>query len=186
MRKYYSVPAGFIVLTAIAFLCTSYIPSIHSTSSSTPDKGHYNIVVKGEHPVYLNGIVDFDAHSTVSGNGETYTKWNIRLRDHEGYNRHFLDFYLVNTLSSDVLEKGSYRISENIESLLTEFRGVFGFADIDQCGELPYFSRKGRITILNAGEESLTGSLELELRNAAGRIIEVEGNFSALKDHPGY
>ena len=182
MRKYYSVPAGFIVLTAITFLCTSYIPTFQSFIKSEPRPGHYEIVVKGENPIYLKGSVNFHSQPAISREGEPYTKWNIRLRNHQSSEKHFLDFYLVNTLSTDALDTGSYPITENIESFIDEFKGVFGFADIDSFGELPYFSKQGRITILDAGEENLTGSLQLELRNAAGKMIAVEGNFSAAKD----
>ena len=182
MRKYYSVPAGFIVLTAITFLCTSYIPTFQSFTKSEPQPGHYEIVVKGENPIYLKGFVDFKSQAATSRQGEPYTKWNIRLRNHQGADRHFLDFYLVNTFSTDELDTGSYPITENIESFFDEFKGVFGFADIDRLGELPYFSKQGRITIIDADEESLTGSLQLELRNAAGKMIAVEGSFSAAKE----
>ena len=182
MRKNYSVPAGFIVLMAITFLCTSYLPSFQSPSSTELNPGQYEIVVKGHKPIYLKGAVDFDSQATVTDDGETYTKWNIRLRNLEGANRHFLDFYLANTLSSISLDKGAYYVTENIESFFGEFEGVFGIADIDQFGELLFFSRQGRITIYKAEKESLTGSIQLELRNASGKLISVEGDFSALRN----
>ena len=167
---------------AITFLCTSYIPSFHPSSLSEPSPGQYEIVVKGDTPLLLRGTVNFESQPAITREGMSYTKWNIRLRNHEGGDRHFLDFYLVDALSSNALDKGSYHITENVESFFSEFKGVFGFADIDQLGELPFFSRQGRITIFEVGEKSLTGTLQLELRNASGKKIALEGNFMAVKE----
>lgn len=179
MRKNYAAPKGMVVLLAITFLFTSYIPSTEYPIYFYPNPGSYELLVSGSSQLHINGPVTFKTGEAVSGEGMPYPTLKLKLQNQAKSHRNFLDLYLSDPKLSNPIEKGTYAITEQVEGFFKDFKGVFGFAEIDHFGELPYFSRKGRITIYDAEKEYLSGCLELILSNTLGEIIEVKGNFVA-------
>lgn len=181
MKINYSVAVGIILVISITFLCRSYIPSGDYPDQCRLESGTYELVARGDTHINLSGSAALEATKAVSRDGVPYTQLKFQL-ENEGNNRHSLDLYMADPRFGLPLFNGTYRISEHIEGFLKEFSGVIGFADIEQFGELPFFTEQGQITIFNRKKGQISGRMELKLSNTLGKIIEVEGNFVALQE----
>lgn len=182
MRKNYAIPLGIFLLTAITFWCTSYIPSQAYPITFNPDPGDFELVVSGSNELYLKGSVLLDASSRISEKGTSYPEIRLRLIGEDGNHSNFIDLFLATPDLSYPLKGGTYVITENVKGLFRDFDGVFGFADLDHFGEMPFFSKEGKITIVEADDELLLGSLKMELGNTQGQLIEIEGNFVTYQE----
>ena len=175
MKKKYIRPIGIAFLAITTILSTSFIPLEESAASLWPELGRYELTVEGQEVLCLQGNIFYNSTQNQ------LSAWNLVLRDESKEAEHALDFYIADQNNHNGVEQGNYPITENIEGLFKEFRGVFGFAEIDQLGELPYFTEEGRITINKIQKETLTGHLQLTLSNNNGETIRVEGKFIAPK-----
>ncbi|MGI9547307.1 MAG: hypothetical protein ACR2MM_08730 [Flavobacteriaceae bacterium] len=177
MKKNYAVPLGLVLLMAITFLCTSYIPIAEHRADILPNPGNFELVVSGNNTLYLKGSVAIEAGEMVSSEGDFYPTLNLKLLKNGKDNGQFLNLYMANPKLSHPLKTGNYAVTENIDGFIRDFKGVFGFADIDHFGELPFFSEQGQITICDTENRRVSGRLQLKLSNSAGEIIEVKGSF---------
>ena len=73
---------------------------------------------------------------------------------------------------------GVYKI-KNLDQLIHRFNGVYGFADISEFSELPFFVKTGSITIDETLAEGIVGSLEVKFENANKELLYVNGFFNA-------
>ena len=176
MKKKYISPIGIAFLAITTILSTSFIPLEISTADLWPEPGKYELTVKGQEVLCLQGNIFYNSTQ------DQLSAWNLVLRDESKAIEHALDFYIADQKYNNGVELGDYRISENVEGFFKEFQGVFGVADIDQFGELPYFTEAGLITINKIQQETLAGHLQLVLSNNKGETIQVEGKFVAPKD----
>ncbi len=182
MKKNYSGPISILLLISITFLCTSYMPFYQDSDDIILEEGKYELVAKGNTELDLKGAIGFTSVEEISSEGTTYSTLNLRFKNDDRFSPHFFEFYITNTDISKPLIKGTYKISENIEGFIKDFKGVFGIADIAIFGELPFFTEKGQITIYHLEDASLSGRVDLTLTNTLGEIIEVSGDFVAAKE----
>ena len=182
MRKNYALPLGIILITAITFWCISYIPSNSYPITFDPEPGHFEMVISGTNELYLTGSVFLDTTRRVDDRGKTYPEIRLRLKGDGASQNNFVDLFLATPELSFPLSGGTYTVTENVRGLFRDFDGVFGFADLDQFGEIPFFSRQGKISLMQANNELLLGSLKMELGNTHGEVIEIEGNFVTYQE----
>ena len=182
MKKKYSIPFGIAFLAVISILSTSLIPVADESDVNWPEKGSYELVVKGERELYLQGQILYNQVSDLEEQANKSTTWCLKLRQKNNLPEHSFDFYIGDQRSRSGLEQGIYHISENLQGIFKEFEGVFGVADLTEFGELPYFTDNGKITIGHVDENSLTGQLHITLSNYLGEKIQVEGKFVAQND----
>ncbi|MEN8799049.1 MAG: hypothetical protein ABF293_07385 [Flavobacteriaceae bacterium] len=182
MRKNYAIPLGIVLITAITFWCTSYIPSQSYPITFDPEPGHFEMVVSGTNELYLSGSVVLDTTRRVSVNGNSYPEIRLRLKGDGAAHNNFIDLFLATPELSYPLSGGTYAVTENVKGLFRDFDGVFGFADLYQFGEIPFFSKEGKISIVEANNQLLLGSLKMELGNTLGEVIEIEGNFVTYRE----
>ncbi len=76
---------------------------------------------------------------------------------------------------------GRHEISGNIEGFLNYFDGVFGFANLNEFGELPFFAKNGAVTIDNIEDKILKGSINVVFENINEESVAIAGNFIALR-----
>ena len=79
--------------------------------------------------------------------------------------------------STEKISKGSYLVSQEAK----EFSYFYGFANIKALGELPFFAKNGKVHIDFVNDAKVEGTLSVNLRNANGKLIKLEGDFIALK-----
>ncbi len=182
MRKNYALPLGILLMTAITFWCTSYIPSRSYPITFNPEPGHFEMVISGTDELYLSGRVLLETTGRISGNGNRYPEIRLRLKGDGAVQNNFIDLFLATPEVSYPLSGGTYTVTENVKGLFRDFDGVFGFADLDQFGEIPFFSKQGKISIVVANNKLLLGSLKMELGNTLGEVIEIEGNFVTYQE----
>lgn len=177
MKKKYAVLHGLVLLTAITFLCTSYITDAENPADFLPDPGNYELEVSGSQRLLLKGLVAIETGQKVSSEGVPYPTLSVKLLKEGTDNGHFLDLYMATPKLTHPLKKGTYNITEHVDGFVKDFKGVFGFADIELFGELPFFSEEGQITICDVQNKRMSGRLQLKLSNSAGEIIEMAGSF---------
>ena len=180
MKKYYSNLSSIACLAILTFLFTSYIPSDLSSESKDAESGKYILQANGSSEILMEGPVEYYLEDRTDRHGRIYHTLNLKLRnDLTGH--HQFELFITDVENSFNFNGGDYLFSENIEGFLKEFKGVFGVANIDQFGELPFFSKEGQITITRIDQNTLSGRLQLTLNNTLGELIEIKGNFAAAK-----
>ena len=182
MKKKYSFPIGIAFLAAIFILFTSYIPADTHPEENWPELGKYELSVKGDQELNLQGRIFYDYLVGTDQPQDQISTCRLQLRDENNRIEHSFDFYIADQKNIATIKQGDYLISKNIDGFFKDFKGVFGVADISELGELPFFTEKGKITISYAEDESIAGILQLILSNNMGETIEVEGKFFAPKD----
>lgn len=181
MKRINAIPLGIVLITAITFWCTSYIPSQSYPITFEPEPGHFEMVISGTEELYLSGRVLLDTSRRATDYGNSYPEIRLRLIADGAVHNNFIDLFLATPEVSYPLSGGTYAVTENVKGLFRDFDGVFGFADLDQFGEIPFFSKQGKISIVEANN-LLLGSLKMELGNTLGEIIEIEGNFVTYQE----
>lgn len=166
------------------------LPLIFTSNNSTEIKsskrvlsvGSYVLNVDGESELKLEGVINFETEIKRFSKGEEYTTLKLSLTDGQQFPGHSLGFFLSKHYQSVEIGNGRHEISGNIEGFLNYFDGVFGFANINQFGELPFFAKNGAIIIENMDEEVLKGSINVVFENLNEDNFEITGNFIAQKN----
>ena len=182
MKKKYSIPLGIVFFTAISILSTSFIPFYNTPEPIWPELGKYELWVKGDQELCLQGRVFYDYLVGTDQENDQFSTWRLKLQDEDIRFDHSFVFYIADQKNKSAVQQGNYLISKNIDGFIKDFEGVFGVGDIDELGELPFFTKQGKITISHIEKETMAGNLQLLLSNNAGEIIEVEGKFFAPID----
>ena len=182
MKKKYSYPFGITFLVAVSILSTSFIPIATESEIYWPEPGSYELLVKGEKELNIQGHISYDQNLDAEEQGQLPSTYHLKLRQENKLIEHSFDLFIGDELNNSGLEEGIYHISEDIQGIFKEFEGVFGVADIVEFGELPYFTEKGKITISHVNGETLAGQLQLTMSNYLGEEIKVEGKFIVPTD----
>jgi len=164
-------------------------PLIFITTNSTEIKsdkrvlaaGGYVLNIAGESELKLEGIINFETEIKRSSIGEEYTTLKLSLTDGKQLPGHSLGFFLSKHNQFVEIGNGRHEISGNIEGFLNYFDGVFGFANVNEFGELPFFARNGAVTIDNIEDKILKGSINVVFENINEESIAITGNFVALR-----
>lgn len=144
-------------------------------------EGTYVLKVKGECELLLHGAVNFTTVTKKTVKGKEYTAFELALKDDQMTAGHSLGFFISENLSSFKIDEGKYHVSRNIDGFLDRFSGVFGFANIDQYGELPFFTKNGSIKLNNIEENLVEGNMNVVFENHLGENLTMDGKFIALR-----
>lgn len=167
-----------------------FILALIFTSSNSiqvkPDKkilatGSYMLNIEGRNEIKLEGNINFETSIERSLNGKEYTILKLFLDDGHELPVNSLGFFLSKQYESMKIGLGRHKISENIEGFLNYYDGVFGFANINELGELPFFAKNGTITIDNIDDKILKGSIDVFFENPDDEIVGINGKFIAFK-----
>lgn len=74
---------------------------------------------------------------------------------------------------------GSFAVARRISGFMEDFDGVFGYANIEALGELPYFTHYGSITIERVSDAEIGGYADLTFRSPEGSLFNLKGGFMA-------
>lgn len=78
------------------------------------------------------------------------------------------------------LALGTYELKA-IESLFTNFEGVFVVANINTISELPFFATTGTLKFLENGPGYVKCNLDIKLKNAVSQSLHINGVFVVKK-----
>jgi hypothetical protein len=76
--------------------------------------------------------------------------------------------------------KGQYSIT-GVSSFLEPYSNVFGVANYDAWGELPFFATSGEIRIAHKEDQQIYGYLQMVCENQKGDQLTIEGPFMAQR-----
>ncbi|WP_394747793.1 hypothetical protein [Spongiimicrobium salis] len=165
--------------TIVPMLFVSHNPVGEEVVVQSLLNSSYHLKATGDLEEDLVGDFDFETATKIANDGTKFSTLVLRLENNK------LDHAVEFLISKKDMEanafKGTYEVSENINGFLNYFDGVFGYADIDALGELPFFASKGRISIQEIDKDMLSGTLSVTLRNAKGEMINLVGSFAANK-----
>jgi hypothetical protein len=165
----------------LPFLFTSYISPLETKKGAVGVDGSYNLRASGYQPMALQGTVVFSAVKAVSSKGKPCSTIQLDLR-HKGNGKvHSMGFLIRKQNWGEELEEGRYKVPAEIDGFIQGFEGVFGFANIKELGELPFFAVGGTIDISYIGPKLLHGDLEIKLRNSEGKYLNIKGDFNATR-----
>lgn len=178
-----------ILYEIVIFSLFTTFCAILISASSVDDKtayadridGMYELRSTGNLNQNLNGVVNFETAIERTNEGIPFSTLRLKLGCEKGNSNHFIEFLISKENMDEYISKGSYQISKESDGLLHNFDGVFGFADIQELGELPFFANDGEISIDYGDEKRLQGTISIGLSNANGKSIKLNGNFVALK-----
>ncbi len=176
------------IYLALPLLCTSYIPiGKLNVTTGIPEPGDnindggYTVKVFGDRNLDLKGTTEFETVVETLADGRHLSTLKLSLKNDKSEPSHTLGFLISKENDSGQLHPGSYKISKNIDGFLNNFDVVFGFANIEVLGELPFFAERGQIIVFEIGKDNLRGNLNIALRNANGNRLIVKGNFKAVR-----
>lgn len=147
--------------------------------SSEVDKGTCSFNIDGEINFYLNGKATFTKEIEQDKFGNTIDNLLLSFTSVNGGEKQTLEFIIAYTAKvNHDMPVGVHRI-KNLDRLLNKFNGVYGFADLGGISELPFFIKSGDVTISESFSNNVDGKLEVQLENANGESLNVQGSFNA-------
>ncbi len=149
--------------------------------SNLESHGTYAIQSTGSLDQYLGGEVNFETSFETNKNQNSTSILKLKLACEDNTFEHSIEFLIAKENTSNQISKGSYLVSQENRGFLNNFEGVFGFANINSLGELPFFAKSGEVHIDFADDITVVGTLNVSLQNANGKSINLTGDFVALK-----
>lgn len=174
-----SLKVGLWVILPLIFTANNSIEV--DTDKKILTAGSYVLTIPGANHLKLEGVINFETAKEPTSNGEAFTILKLNLTDHQETLGHSLGFYLSTQNNSMKKQYGQHKISGNLEGFLNNFDGVFGYANINHFGELPFFAKNGAITIDKLDDNILKGSINVVFENTNQDNFTITGNFIALK-----
>lgn len=144
--------------------------------------GDYSLQATGNLNQKLVGVVNFETAIETANNGDTFSVLKLNLGNTEEELNHSMEFLIAKENRTKHISKGTYQVLRDVDGFLNYFDGVFGFANIDTLGELPFFAKSGEIRIESIDQDELVGTLRLLLKNTNGKSIRLKGNFVATNE----
>ena len=143
--------------------------------------GKYAFQSTGDLSQYLDGKVNFESLIQIDDSRHSTSILKLKLDSEENGLPHTVEFLISQENTNKPVSKGSYLISQDPNGFLNNFDGVFGFANINSLGELPFFAKSGEVRLDFVDDFMVKGMLNVNLRNGNGKSINLEGDFVALK-----
>lgn len=172
------------LLSLYGIFCAFLISEAKVNSKAVPNPeshGKYAIQSTGNLDQNLAGDVHFETSFETDKNRNSTSILKLKLACEDNALEHTIEFLIAKDNTSNQISKGSYLITPENGGFIKNFDGVFGFANINALGELPFFAKSGEVRIDFADDVTVIGTLNVSLRNANGKSIKLAGDFVALK-----
>ena len=179
MRQTFLRIGRMLFWTVMPMLFVSHNPIEERTIIQSISNAGYRLMATGDLQEELKGDFNFETNVKIANDGTKFSTLVLRLENDRM--DHAVEF-LISKKDRDANEfRGTYEVSENINGFLNPFEGVFGYADIEELGELPFFAANGEVNIEEIDGALLTGTLSVTLKNATGAMINLKGSFASQK-----
>ena len=114
--------------------------------------------------------------------GSLYPTLMLTVPEQSHRSKGFKDLQLViSDRQRANIDNGNYQIS-GVSSFLEHITHVFGVANYEVWGELPFFATAGNVRINYKEEQQMFGYVHLECQNQNGERIVINGPFVAHKE----
>ena len=165
-----------VILIPLLFL-SGVKPDYVKVTKDVKLVGSYSLRSTGTINSNFTGDIVFETSEHNSNENESFSTLKLKLVD---YN-HSMDFLISKKNASHKISPGTYKVTNDSDGFLNYFEGVFGYANIDESGEMPFFTSEGEIKIKYIDSKTVHGFLKIDLDNANNESIHIEGNFIAKK-----
>ncbi|WP_157486416.1 hypothetical protein [Maribacter forsetii] len=143
------------------------------------DNGSYSFNVEGKLNFHLDGAAAFQSRTEVDKLGHRTDKLLLSFTTCNDEREQTLEFIIASKAKGKRgIQAGKHKI-KSINRLMNSFSGVYGFADLGSVSELPFFIKSGDITITESFSNIVDGKLEVQLENAEGEVLLINGSFNA-------
>ncbi|NAS10826.1 hypothetical protein [Poritiphilus flavus] len=173
---------GPALLSIVSLIFVSYIPASSESGyiHVFPIEGSYELNTDGVYHLQLRGESYFEIGTEKTASGKPFKVIKLNLKSGEGHADHSLGFVISQKGENTISLPGTFQVNEKIDGFLDSFEGVFGFANIPDLGEQPFFAKRGKITISKTGLDKLGGRIDVRLVNPEGKQLIIKGNFTAI------
>lgn len=181
------MPRNFIksvrltVWLVMLFVFTSYISPYEKNRDVAFVEGRYHLKTSDNEPMLLEGNIFFSTAISSSSKGKPYSIIKLDLENSGNSVVHSMGFMISKQNRNKEIQQGKYKVPVKIDGFIKNFEGVFGFANIKEKGELPFFAEYGNIVISYIGPKLLIGNLKIKLKNAEGKHLNIKGEFTAIR-----
>lgn len=143
--------------------------------------GEYDLQSTGNLNKNFTGDITFETSIEKTSSGTSFSTLKLKLDDGKSNAEHMMQFLISKENSSNKMALGTYKVTKDDDGFLNYFDGVFGFANIKALGELPLFAQNGEIKIRYIDAKTVRGYMRIDLHNANGKSIHLEGGFMAKR-----
>jgi hypothetical protein len=168
----------WIILPLILF---SFISNRIADNPVSVEAGTYVLLADGVIQKEITGNAYFREREVVSKDGHLFNELKIKFNDagpEEGLN---MEFLISVRSDNEPPGEGKYYVNRYISGFVSEFNGVFGYANLHVQGEQPYFSKTGHLLITNRSNELIQGTMKVSLQDTGGKRLQLQGSFSASR-----
>ncbi|MEP2236969.1 MAG: hypothetical protein ABJI22_01335 [Maribacter sp.] len=179
---------NFIKFVSKAFkiFCFGFVPlmllaggSKRNFENSKLDRGTCSFDIEGQSSFHLDGSATFQSKSEVDRFGNKTDKLVLSFITCGERQNQNLEFVIASkTYRNSGVQPGRYEI-KSINRLMNNFSGVYGFADMGNISELPFFIKSGSLIITENISNKVDGKLEIRLVNTEGEFLKIKGSFNA-------
>ncbi len=143
--------------------------------------GKYHLKASGNLNKELFGDIAFEIAHKKSVKGKMYSTLQLNLENSDDGVKHSMQFLISSVNKHKYINKGAYKVVNNIDGFINCFDGVFGFANVQVLGEEPFFANKGVITIYHLENEKVQGYIDVKMQNQNKHYFKIKGKFQAYK-----
>ncbi|MGS0525601.1 hypothetical protein ACU8V7_10750 [Zobellia nedashkovskayae] len=123
----------------------------------------------------------FESRTMVSSSGISFTSIELKPDFDVTENKQLFGMVISKPTKDLNTVVGRHEVAESSNSLLSEFNGVFGFINITNLDEKPYFTYKGSVNIKEINQQWIRGRIDLSFKNTEGRMLYVSRKFEAQR-----
>jgi hypothetical protein len=142
---------------------------------------NYDLEATGALKQQLAGEVYFENILKTNREGIPFSSLSLKFVEDDSSERHLMEFLITRQNQSNPIKKGKYEVVDDIDGFFNDFDGVFGFANVNDLGEKPFFTKKGKVVITEITNLALIGYMDVTLQCSDGSEIFIKGGFNAIK-----
>ncbi len=173
-----SLKISFWILVPLLFISNSKVEPLMIPNNF---EGSYSFESNGAIEHSLQGKASFSTNTKSSNNGTPFSTLSLKFVNNQKSLEHTIQFIISEQNRSDAVAAGKYGIKDNIDGFLNNFDGVFGYANINELGEEPFFTTMGKVDINRIGKDDLEGHVNVTLSDNDGKKIILKGDFHAIR-----
>lgn len=173
---------GFWLMLSAFFFSNSGVDHKLSPSSFLEDTYvSNNVGIADSIARILERSLVFESNTVVSKSGASFTSIELKPDYINPENTQLFEMVISKPTKEINTLIGRHEIAKSLNSLLSEFNGVFGFVNINDLDEKPYFTYRGFLNITEFNQQVISGSMNLSFKNTEGRMVYVSKKFEAQR-----
>ena len=173
---------GFWLILSVFFFSNSGVDHKLSPSSFLEDTYvSNNVGIADSIASILERSLIFESNTVVSKSGVSFTSIALKPDFDYAENKQLFEMVISKPTKDINTVIGRHEVAKSSNSLLSGFNGVFGFININDLDEKPYFTYRGFLNITEFNQQLISGSMNLSFKNTEGRMVYVSRKFEAQR-----